>query len=389
MNFSRYKIIVFKLLLLNMLLLNDLYKPNHSISKDNNNKPSADYIRNIPDSSFYILGPGDVLKIEVSEDAVDLNKTITINGEGIANLKRLKRIYAAGLTIEELTEILNKEYSAYLNDPDVDISIVQYRPVKIYIDGEVEEPGLHVLPGPFSSLTTQLNFESTKDEIAINPNESNARRIASGNNIYFPSLIDAIRKSGGVTMYADLTNIKVNRVNSISRGGGKLERQVNLIRTLDLKDNSQNIRIFDGDTIFISKNNKPSISQISKATKSNLNPKFFKVYVGGRVEKQGIVTVSKNAVLTEAIAISGGAKVLRGPIRFVRYNNDGSIERRKFNLNDSARRGSYRNPYLKNGDIIFVGKSLLNVTNEVIGEITDPIQGLFSSYGFYKLIIED
>ena len=35
-----------------------------------------------------------------------------------------------------------------------------------------------------------------------------------------------------------------------------------------------------------------------------------------------------------------------------------------------------------------VGKSGLNIANEVLSEITSPIQGLMSTYGFYKLLVD-
>ena len=74
--------------------------------------------------------------------------------------------------------------------------------------------------------------------------------------------MDAIRKSGGAAIYSDLENIKVTRVNSISKEGGKIGTKFNLIKAIDLEDNSQNIRLDDGDTISIYRSEKPLISQI-------------------------------------------------------------------------------------------------------------------------------
>ena len=75
-------------------------------------------------------------------------------------------------------------------------------------------------------------------------------------------------------------------------------------------------------------------------------------------------------------------------ITFLRFNNNGNIDKRKFPLRKSAKRGSYKNPYLRNGDLIFIGKSTLVKTNEVLKEITSPLQGKIQSYGFYKLIVD-
>ena len=110
--------------------------------------------------------------------------------------------------------------------------------------------------------------------------------------------------------------------------------------------------------------------------------------VAGRVQNPGDIKINKTSVLTDAIELAGGAKAIKGPVRFLRYNNDGTIDKRVFRLSNRAKRGSYKNPFLKNGDIVFIGKSYLNLANEVIGEFTSPLQGIVQSYGFYKIITD-
>ena len=188
-------------------------------------------------------------------------------------------------------------------------------------------------------------------------------------------------------MYADLENIEITRINTLSNGGGRIKTNINLLDSLDLKDPSQNIRIFDGDTIKVNRNEIPALEQISKAMQSNINPKFINVSIGGRVESPGPLKIGKNSSLNEAIALSG-IKVIRGKIRFLRYKNDGRIDFRKFKFKNSSKPGSYKNPYLKDGDFIVVGKGVLNNTNEVITDITSPLQGILSSYGLYKMITD-
>ncbi len=383
---SNYKLLALKFLLLNSLILGGLYDTRQAYGRENINKPSKDYIRQLPDTSAYIIGPGDILKVKVSEDTAALNKSVTVDSEGIVNLERLKRIYVSGLNISELTEILNNEYSKYVKEPNVELFIVSYRPVKFYIDGEVEEPGLHILSGSDSPLD-DLSFLNKKQNSVENSIVSPINNFKT-NNIFFPSLIDAIRISKGITQYADMRNIKITRVDSISNGGGRIGTKVNLIDTLDLKDDSQNVRIFDGDMIFIPKNDKPVLSEISKAIKSNINPKFVDIFLGGRVEKPGPITVSKSSVLLEAIQLGGGTKFLKGKVNFLRYNNDGTIDQRVFSLRKSAPRGSYQNPFLKNGDLIYVGKSPLNITTEILTEITSPISNIVSTYGLFKIIAD-
>ena len=102
-------------IVLNQLCFSNSFNKKNLLAGQNNQKPTSEYIKKIPDNNFYILGPGDELKLEVNEDETpELNTIFFVNGEGVTNLKRLKRIYVEGLTIGELTQILNKEYSNML-----------------------------------------------------------------------------------------------------------------------------------------------------------------------------------------------------------------------------------------------------------------------------------
>ena len=127
------------------------------LSKDETNFPTAEYIKNLPKDNSYILGPGDSIFIKVSEFSKELNSIAYIDGEGIAVLKRLNKSYLSGLTINELTRILNKEYSEYVKNPDVSITVVKYRPISVFIDGEVTTTGQYLLPG---ALTSEKKIET-------------------------------------------------------------------------------------------------------------------------------------------------------------------------------------------------------------------------------------
>ena len=174
-----------------------------------------------------------------------------------------------------MTEILNKAYKKFVIQPEVKISIISYRPVKVFIEGEVVNPGVYNLAGSGSPLN--LNDE-VKSQTSPTTEDNKDSKISD--NIFFPSLVDIIRNSGGLTENADLTKIKVVRNNSISKGGGRIETTVNLMQTLNGIDPSQNLRILDGDNIIIGYSEEPIIAQLRKTVKANLNPKFINVFVG-------------------------------------------------------------------------------------------------------------
>ena len=155
-----------------------------------------------------------------------------------------------------------------------------------------------------------------------------------------------------------------------------------------MTDYNQNFRLMDGDVIKVKRTEEPILYQISKIIKSNINPRFINVVIAGRVNVPGNYRVNNGGTLVDALNIGGGTRVLKGKISFLRYESDGNIDRRKFKLNKEAKRGSFKNPYLKNGDIIFVESSLLNKTNEVLTEFASPISGIIQSVLFYEAILK-
>ena len=390
---------LFKILIYPILIFG-IFNTNQINSQNSDNNLTTDYLRKRDNKDFYILGPGDSFYLEINQFSKELNGVYTIGPEGTINAKRLNNIYIEGLTINELINLLNEEYLTFVKKPNVRIIMLKYRAIKIYIDGEVSNPGYHVIPGAFNiySLAERIDDSALSrtpankiNMIRALPDETLGAQDISfyqSKNNYFPSLIDVLRTTGGISINSDLENIKVIRNNSLSKGGGKIKTEINLLNALNLKDSSQNIRVYDGDSIFIPKTEKVGLPKISKAIKSNINPKFINIFVGGEVENPGIIKTSRLSNMIDAIDSAGGPKVLKGPVRFVRYSLEGQSDKRTIRYNRKAKPGTYNNPYLKEGDIIFVGKSNFKITTEVITEITNPFQGMFSAYGLYRAITD-
>lgn len=329
---------------------------------------NSSYLKKIPKND-YILGEGDTLNISIVKDVPEFNIESKIDASGTIILPRLNRIFVKGLSIKELKEILEKEFTLFVKNPDIEIKILEHRPVRVFVGGEVESPGLITIPGSF--VISDDLLESSKP--------------FSG-DYFFPSIYDAIRKAGGVNYYSDLSNIEVIRINNLSNGGGLVKTKVNFMNFLNGKDISMNLRIYDGDYINIKTSNAPVLNQISQAIRTNLNPEFITINVSGRVENPGLQQMKKSSSLNDAIYMAGGLRAIRGKINFVRINKDGNLDRRKFNFNRTSKRGSYKNPFLQPGDLIYVGKSSFNLANEIIGDITRPFVGLYGTGKFFDLI---
>ena len=104
----------------------------------------------------------------------------------------------------------------------------------------------------------------------------------------------------------------------------------------------------------------------------------MQVFVSGRVENPGPVIAAKQATLNDAILLAGGKKAITGKVNFIRITMM-VLLKRKFRYKNNAKRGSYKNPYLKNGDFIVIGKGAVVTFNEVLGEITSPFVGIYSA----------
>ncbi len=349
------------------------------------------YLNYIPEDQ-YILGQGDTIAIIFNNEEIK-DKIFTIDSNGTIFTKRLKRIFIEGLTIEELTSLLNRKFQEFVIAPNISIEILRYRPVRVYINGEVVSPGIYLLGGKeIKNLTDdqgQKNLELFNSEngelnslISEKINENKFTGISA------PTIFDAIQLAQGITLYSDLTNIEVIRRNPISKGGGKIKTNLNFLNVLEFGSTNQNIRLMDGDVINIKKSKIPLNEQYKKATSTNLQSQYNKVFISGRVEQPGIKLINKSASLNDLILLSGGAKPLRGNIYHIRFNSDGTLTRKKIRYNRNAKDYTRNNPLLRSGDIVTVDSNILFKSSNTLSEITSPFVGIFSSYSFFKMLTE-
>ena len=166
-------------------------------------------------------------------------------------------------------------------------------------------------------------------------------------------------------------------------GGGRIKADLNFLSLITEGNFSQNIRLFDGDTLNIGKSPIILRDQLLKAGQSNLNPQFMRVFVTGRVNMPGEVTLPQGSSLNQAISLAGGAKLLKGRIEFVRFNIEGTIDRRLFAYNPRATVSSRDNPILAAGDVIRVQDSILSGTISVFNELTNPFVRAYSIYSLF------
>ena len=351
----------------------------------------------------YILGPGDSLQIELL-DIPELSGTFSIGPDGTLYLPRLRALYVEGLTVQELRSFLTQQFRAYVKNPELYIRPVGYRPVRIYVGGEVKRPGYYTLTG--NQLLSGVSSEADSSIRSGAGNQPDSRPNGLGNQAFgpstpgssgspgssgglttygavFPTLFDAIRAAQGITPYSNLADIQVTRKQALGAGGGKIRTNLALIDLITRGDESQNIRLFDGDVVSVARSPVVLREQLLKAGQTNLNPQFISVFVSGRVKQPGSTIVPQGSSLNQALIASGGLQLLRGKVEFVRFTREGELDRRTFSFNPNAPADAPNNPVLAAGDIIRVQDSALSAGITVMNELTAPVLGVYSIYGLY------
>lgn len=75
----------------------------------------------------------------------DLSITINIDPDGEISLPLLGKVKAAGLTLAELQELLEEGYSEYIREPQVSLSLLDYKRSQVMVLGQVRNPGTYEL----------------------------------------------------------------------------------------------------------------------------------------------------------------------------------------------------------------------------------------------------
>jgi len=361
---------------------------------ERNDQIELDYLDSKNDLQDYIIDTGDILSIDFQFEI--FNGNYEVNPEGEILLPEIDETYVRGLTQSELSKLLNKKYFEIIKDPEITVRIATFKPLRVLIKGEVRNPGLYKFPsyrlGSLSFLkrnndnTGKDKAQKTNNEVKIvssNQSTNNSINVKrSSENL--TTISDVIRKAGGITTFTNLSRVEIIRDVPLSKGGGKKRALINLNSFLNESDDTNDLRIFDGDIIFLPRLSQSYAKQLPQSILSGLSPKFITVKIYGRVESPGNIKLPLEATLSDAIDLTGPIKPLSGKIVLIRYNKDGTIAKKNISYSARAERGSRRNPFVKEGDLISVKNSLLGKSTGLIREFTAPFVGIYSTKEIFE-----
>lgn len=97
--------------------------------------------------STYLLGPDDQITIRAVEADEMSEKPMRIGGDGYIRLPMIGRVHAAGLTVEQLENELMARLKDFIREPEVAVTVTEFRSQPVSVIGSVKNPGVHQLQG--------------------------------------------------------------------------------------------------------------------------------------------------------------------------------------------------------------------------------------------------
>lgn len=179
-----------------------------------------------------------------------------IDQQGMLDFPYAGKLKLAGLTTVEAHAQVVRSLSRYLKNPKVTMRVLTYRSKRVYIDGEVKQPGVQAINDLPMTLT------------------------------------EAINRAGGVTPIADQSRIMVSRE-------GKTY-QINMPQLVQRSVNPSSIMLASGDVVRV------------------LSRDETKVFISGEVTSPRALPMRNGRLtLTEALGEAGGINPVSGDARQV------------------------------------------------------------------------
>src|SRR5215469_15158213 len=196
----------------------------------------------LPVGPDYIVGPGDGLSINLW-GGVSQRLTRTVDREGRIALPEVGPLLVSGRSLGDVQTTVQQALRTQFREISADVSLSRLRTVRVYVVGDVVEPGAYDI----SSLSTPLN---------------------------------ALFAAGGVTGRGSLRTLKHSR-------GKQLVEQVDAYDLLLHGVRADLMRLEDGDTLLV----------------PPLGPQ---VTVEGMVRRPGVYELLDEKSLTDVLALAGG-----------------------------------------------------------------------------------
>jgi protein involved in polysaccharide export with SLBB domain len=278
-------------------------------------------VTSFPVASDYVVGPGDTFTITLW-GRINAQYVVEINRNGQIVLPEIGVLNVSGMTMSQMENYLQDQVARKQTDFKMAVTMGRLRSIKVFVVGETKTPGSYTI----SSMSTVIN---------------------------------ALFAAGGPTKNGTLRDVQLLRNNS-------KPLHIDLYKFLLGGDKSEDIRLQDGDTVFV-----PLIGPV--------------VGVSGNVKRPAIYEMAKPMTLREVLDLAGGVNYT-GWLRQIQIARVEDHQRRTvvdFNVAEAARVADVAaaGTVMQDGDLVRVfGVSLLEQ-----GKRSASIDGEVYRPGEYRL----
>ncbi|MBN1793538.1 MAG: SLBB domain-containing protein [Candidatus Omnitrophica bacterium] len=196
----------------------------------------------VPVDADYVIGPGDTFIINVW-GTTQQSFPVTVDMEGKIILPKAGPVYVWGLRFNEVEDLIIQRLKQYYSNFQVDVSMGKLKQIRVFVLGEVERPGTHML----SSQSTVMH---------------------------------ALMTAGGPSKLGSLRKIQLLR-------SGEVKQVIDLYDILIKGDKAYDLRLMSDDTIFV-----PPIGDV--------------VAIAGNVKRPGIYETRSEIPLSDLLGFAGG-----------------------------------------------------------------------------------
>jgi polysaccharide biosynthesis/export protein len=325
--------------------------------------PTVSTMIEAPIEETYTIGAGDKLQITLF-NVPELSGEVRVGADGQMNLPWIGIVSANRMTLAEVKQLLTQKYKPYLKRPPlVTLTLLETRPVRVVVAGEVNRPG---------------TYEPAAQNVAL-PGTFTATAPVQGNRnlLQWPTLTQALQTAGGITPQANIRQVMVRRP---LRDNRMRVTQVDLWSLIRAGNAEQDITLRDGDVIVVPQAVAIDPTMAARLGTASFSPRSVRVQVVGEVTRPGAVEIPTNSSLNQALLAAGGFdndRAQKSAVEFIRLNTDGTVDKRLIAVNLSSPPNDDTNPIVRDNDVVVVPRTSTT-------KVTDKAKGLS---GFFSPVL--
>ncbi len=190
------------------------------------------------------------------------------------------------------------------------------------------------------------------------------------------TVTQVVQTAGGIKPSADIRRIQVRR---LARSGAEQLIDLDFWQLLQAGDLSQDLVLQQGDTVIIPLASETTPAETAQLTAANFSPDTVQVNVVGEVKSPGVLQISPNTTLNQAVLAAGGFNNrATETVELIRLNPSGSVTQRQIEVNLAEGLDSEKNPLILNNDVVIVGRNGRARFSDTVESIFRPLLQLVS-----------